>query len=146
MRRLTIMKLVGRGGQALIAYISWRTLARYITTSMEVTPVTFGTYRTVFLPNGGLFFAILFTIRDFVTRRGLHSKIAMIFMIYTMVFTFMYPTLASAMTGYSANVEAFVNTTAGEYVPLGSFGFAYFVIHDGWRIEGLQGDHLVTGK
>jgi len=140
------MQLVGRGGQALIAYISWRIIAKYVTTSMEVTPVTFGTYRTVFLPNGGLFFAILSTIRDFVTRHGLHSKIAMIFMIYTMIFTFIYPTLASAMTGYSANVEAFINSTAGEYVPFGSFGFAYFVIHDGWRIDELQGDHLVTGK
>ena len=113
---------------------------------MEVTPVTFGTYRTVFLPNGGLLLAILFTIRDFVTRHGLHSKIAMIFMIYTMILTFIYPTLASAMTGYSANVEAFVNTTAGEYVPFGSFGVAYFVIHDGWRIKDLQSDHIVAGK
>ncbi|KAI4947340.1 hypothetical protein J4E91_006692 [Alternaria rosae] len=50
------------------------------------------------------------------------------------------------MTGYSANVEAIINTTAGEYVPFGSFGFAYFVIHDGWRIKGLQGDYLVTGN
>ena len=146
MRRLTIVQLVGRGGQALIAYISWRIFAKYVTTSMQVTPVTFGTYRTVFLPNGGLFLAILSTIRDFATRHGLHSKIAMIFMIYTMTFTFIYPTLASAMTGYSANVEAFINSTAGEYVPFGSFGFAYFVIHDGWRIDGLQGDHIVAGK
>jgi len=50
------------------------------------------------------------------------------------------------MTGYSANVEAFVNTTAGEYVPFGSFGVAYFVIHDGWRIKDLQSDHLVAGE
>jgi hypothetical protein len=115
---------------------------------MEVTPITFGTYRTIFLPSGGLFLTILRTIRDFVTRRGLQSKIAMVFMMYTMIFTFIYPTLASAMTGYSANVDAFINTTEGEYVPLDSFSLAYFVIHDGWRIPdlGLEGDHIVTGK
>jgi hypothetical protein len=115
---------------------------------MEVTPVTFGTYRTIFLPGSGLLLAILCTIRDFVTRHGLHSKIAMVFMIYTMIFTFIYPTLASAMTGYSANVEAFVNTTQGEYVPLNSFSLAYFIIHDAWRIPdlNLEGDHIITGK
>ncbi|KAL1794359.1 hypothetical protein ACET3X_007780 [Alternaria dauci] len=137
--------LVGRGGQALVAYISWRVFAQYVTTSMEVTPVTFGTYRTIFLPNGGLFISTLCLIRDFVTRHRLHSKIAMVFMVYTMAFTFAYPTVASAMTGYSANVDAFVNTTGGEYVPLSAFSFAYYVIHDGWRI-GLEGDHIATDK
>jgi len=137
-------KLVGRGGQAVVAYISWHVFAKYVTTSMQVTPVTFGTYRTIFLPNGGLFLATLHTIRDFVARHGLHSKIAMVFMVYTMIFTFVYPTLASAMTGYSANVAPFINTTEGEYVPFGSFQFASFIIHDGWRIPGRDGGHIVT--
>ena len=69
----------------------------------------------------------------------------MVFMVYTMVLTFMYPTLASAMTGYSANVEAFVNTTEGDYIRFSSFAFAYFVIHDGWRVQ-LGGDHGVTSS
>jgi hypothetical protein len=144
--KLTITKLVGRGGQALVAYISWHVFTKYVTTSMEVTPITFGTYRTIFLPNGGLFFAIFHTIRDFVMRHSLHSKIAMVFMLYAMIFTFIYPTLASAMTGYSANVAAFISTTEGEYVPFGSFGLAYFIVHDAWRIPDLEleGDYIVT--
>ncbi|RYN99605.1 hypothetical protein AA0120_g1957 [Alternaria tenuissima] len=137
--------LVGRGGQALVAYISWRVFAQYVTTSMEVTPVTFGTYRTIFLPNGGLLVSTLCMIRDFVRRHGLHSKIAMVFMVCTMTFTFVYPTIASAMTGYSANVDAFIQTTGGEYVPFNAFSFAYFVIHDGSRI-GLEDDHIALDK
>ncbi|KAH8634421.1 hypothetical protein IG631_09821 [Alternaria alternata] len=144
-RKLTFTKLVGRGGQALVAYISWRVFAQYVTTSMEVTPVTFGTYRTIFLPNGGLLVSTLCMIRDFVRRHGLHSKIAMVFMVCTMTFTFVYPTIASAMTGYSANVDAFIQTTGGEYVPFNAFSFAYFVIHDGSRI-GLEDDHIALDK
>jgi hypothetical protein len=142
---LTTTKLVGRGGQALVAYISWRVFAKYVTTSMVVTPVTFGTYRTIFLPGSGLLIAILCTIRDFATRHGLHSKIAMVIMVCTMVFTFVYPTLASAMTGYSANVDAYVSTTGGEYVPFSSFSYAFYIIHDGSRI-GQQDDWIVKGN
>ncbi|CAN9197812.1 unnamed protein product [Alternaria alternata] len=49
------------------------------------------------------------------------------------------------MTGYSANVAAFVNTTGGEYVPFGSFKFAYYIIHDGRRI-GLTDNYVITGS
>ncbi|RYO70404.1 hypothetical protein AA0113_g3252 [Alternaria arborescens] len=69
----------------------------------------------------------------------------MVFMVCTMTFTFVYPTIASAMTGYSANVDAFIQTTGGEYVPFNAFSFAYFVIHDGSRI-GLEDDHIALDK
>jgi hypothetical protein len=49
------------------------------------------------------------------------------------------------MTGYSANVDAFIQTTGGEYVPFNAFSFAYFVIHDGSRI-GLEDDHIALDK
>ncbi|RMZ73702.1 nad dependent epimerase dehydratase [Pyrenophora seminiperda CCB06] len=135
--------LVGRGGQALIAYISWRTFANYVTTSMEVAPITFKTYRTIFLPNGSLLVATLHMIRDFTTRHGLHSKIAMCFMVFTMVFTLAFPSFASAMTGYNGNVKPFVLATDGNYVPFDSFHYAYYVIYDGWRVD-KGGEYIVA--
>lgn len=110
---------------------------------MEVAPITLRTYRTIFLPKGSLLVDTLRMIRDFSFRHGLQSKIAMCFMIFTMVFTLAFPTFASAMTGYSGNVGAFVNATDNNYVPFEAFEYAYFVIHDGWRI-GKEGDYLVT--
>ncbi|KAF2125170.1 hypothetical protein P153DRAFT_390015 [Dothidotthia symphoricarpi CBS 119687] len=50
--------IFGRGGQALLAFISWRIFAMYITTSIEVTPVTFNIYQTIFLQNETLLTAI----------------------------------------------------------------------------------------
>ena len=110
---------------------------------MEVAPITFRTYRTIFLPGGSLLFDTLRMVRDFSFRHGLHSKVAMCFMIFTMAFTLAFPTFASAMTGYSGNVEAFVNATDSNYVPFKSFQYAYFVIHDGWRIE-KEWEYIVT--
>lgn len=143
-----MFKLVGRGGQAIVAYISWCVFAKYVTTSMEITPITFRTYRTIFLPNGSLILGIPRLIRDFSSRHALHSKIAMSFMVFTMAFTLSFPTLASALAGYSGNVEPFVNITDSNYVPFSSFGIAQFVIHDGWRIKidghQLEGNQVVT--
>ncbi|KAL6157539.1 hypothetical protein ACJQWK_06625 [Exserohilum turcicum] len=109
---------------------------------MEVTPVTFRTYRAIFMRTS-VPKAIPHLVMDFCTRHGLHSKLAMVFMIYAMVFTLIYPTLAGAMAGYKANVVAFVNTTNGNLVPFASMDYAFFVIHDGERI-GQGGDYLVT--
>jgi hypothetical protein len=110
---------------------------------MEVTPVTFGTYRTVFLAKEANLIAVWRMTRDFIFRHGLYSKLAMFFMIATMAFTLAFPTLASAMTAYSGNVEAFVNTTDDTYVKFQDFNLAVYIIHDGWRI-GKQGNHIVT--
>jgi hypothetical protein len=67
----------------------------------------------------------------------------MVFMTLTMVFTLAFPSLASAMTGYDGNLNAYVNTTDNNYVPFESFGFAMYVIHDGWRIE-RGGEYIVS--
>jgi hypothetical protein len=147
---IDFIQVVGRGGQALLAYISWRVFAKYVTTSMEVTPVTFRTYRTIFLPGNSLLNDIFRMIRDFSTRHGLHSKIAMGFMIVSMVFTLAFPSMASAMTGYNGNVQAFIKAMDEDYVPFEKFTFALFVVHDGERV-GLDRDYVVkdykpTGK
>jgi hypothetical protein len=110
---------------------------------MEVMPVTFRTYRTIFLPGGSL--------RDFCSRHALHSRLAMIFMVFTMAFTLAFPTLLGALAGYQGNVDAFVRvsednqlgTPQDSYIPFTSFSYAYFVIHDGWRV-GLEGNHIIT--
>ncbi|KAF2026681.1 hypothetical protein EK21DRAFT_73622 [Setomelanomma holmii] len=141
-----------RGGQALVALISWHAFTNYVTTSMEVAPVTFSTYRTVFLQNESLVLAIPRLLRDFCLRRGLHSRVAMTFMIVTMVFILIFPSFSSSMTGYSGDVKSYIrdNTNAAgsepsdtnDYMAFSSFQRILYVVRDGQRI-GLHADYVV---
>ncbi|KAI8930856.1 hypothetical protein NX059_011873 [Plenodomus lindquistii] len=124
----------GRGGQFVIAFISWHVFANYVTTSMEIAPVTFSTYRTVFLQNESMMLAVPRLLRDFTRRRRLHSKLAMVFMIITMLFIWIFPSFASSMTGYSGNVKAYIQDDASNYIPFNTFERPLFIVHDGDRI------------
>ncbi|KAH7092084.1 hypothetical protein FB567DRAFT_625156 [Paraphoma chrysanthemicola] len=128
-----------RGGQALLALISYLIFTKYVTTAMETTPITFRTYRTIFIQDQSLGLAIPRMIRDFSQRLGLHSTTAMVFIIWTMTFIWIFPTLGSAMTAYSSNVKAFINATDSKLVPFDSFRQVLFVIHDGSRINMTDG-------
>ncbi|OAL43930.1 hypothetical protein IQ07DRAFT_649718 [Pyrenochaeta sp. DS3sAY3a] len=125
----------GRGGQAILTYVSWRVFSGYITTSMKVRPVTFYTYRTIFLQSEALILAIPLLIRDFVWRHSLTSKAAMIFMIATMVLVLIFPSFGSAMTGYTPNLKAFIAEEENTSVAFESFEIVLFTLHDGNRIN-----------
>jgi hypothetical protein len=110
---------------------------------MEVQPVTFDTYRTVFLQNESLILGIPRIIRDFCKRRGLHSRFAMIFIVLSMLFILAFPTLGGAMTGYSGNVVPRVPDNSANYIPFNNFSIVMYTIHDGERI-GLSNEYHVT--
>lgn len=59
----------------------------------------------------------------------------MFFMILTMIFVLAFPTLASAMTGYSTNNQAMVKTDEVKQVLFSKFESARYVIHDGNRVN-----------
>lgn len=82
-------------------------------------------------------------IRDFIARRRLKSMAAMIFMAVTMLFVLVWPTVASAMTGYDSNNVAFVKIKDGSLIPFASFIPLLYIIHDGSRIDGLTDEYLV---
>ncbi|KAF1349222.1 hypothetical protein EJ07DRAFT_55095, partial [Lizonia empirigonia] len=138
--------VIGRGGQGLLALISWQVFVNYVTTSMEVAPVTFNTYRVVFLQNVSLILAIPRIIRDFVRRRGLHSKFAMYFMVFTILFTLVFPSLGSAMTGYSGNVMPYVPDPDGNFIPFNNFSIVLYTVHDGDRIGQMKEYHNTVFK
>lgn len=132
---LTSNKVVGRAGQTLLAYISWRIFSKCLYSVMMTDPVTYQTFWTVFMQDGPSLWSTLHTFRDFAWRRGLRSKPTMVFMILTMIFVLAFPTLASAMTGYSANNEAVVKTDDVKQVLFSEFKDLQYVIHDGDRVN-----------
>lgn len=86
--------------------------------------------------------SIIRLVRDFASRRGLRSKVAMTFMIITMVFVMVFPTLAGAMTGYTANNEAVIKFGNGTQTPFGKFRQVVAIIHDGDRVN-LTTEYMV---
>ena len=89
------------------------------------------------------FWDIVRFTRDSRKRNGLQSRLAVMFIIFSMVFVLAFPTLASAMTGYTSKVGAFVKDTDENFIQFSQFKLLAYVIHDGWRI-GLEGDYPIT--
>ncbi|KAI0841154.1 hypothetical protein F5Y06DRAFT_308074 [Hypoxylon sp. FL0890] len=134
---------IGRWGQVLMAFISWRVFANYVTTSMESAPVTYTVFSTIFLENEPSLFSTLGVARSFISGHGLKSKVAMAFLISSMLFLIGWPTFASAMTGYATISEAFVPDVDNNYISLSDFLPIAYIIHDAWRIN-LTGNYPVS--
>ena len=132
---LIVHKVVGRGGQGLLAIISWSVFRKYLTVLMRTHPVTFTTYRALFLQSQPSLLDVPRIIRDFTVRLSLHSRLAMCFMVSTMAFILAFPTFAGAMTEYQSAVQAFISDTDGNLIPFQQFNFVAYIIHDGWRIN-----------
>ncbi|KAF5523617.1 hypothetical protein CGCA056_v004401 [Colletotrichum aenigma] len=133
----------GRGGQALLAWVSWSVFSDYVTTSMEVSPVTYETFWTVFLDGAPTFWSTWYLMRDFSRSHGLRSRFAMIFMVLVAIFILLFPTLGSAMSGYQANSGAFIRGPDGEMLKFSDFDMIAYIIHDGDRVN-LTKDYPVT--
>ncbi|KAF2756838.1 hypothetical protein EJ05DRAFT_45240 [Pseudovirgaria hyperparasitica] len=98
--------------------------AMRVTTSMRVSPITFLTYRAVFIQTGPMLYDIPHLVRDFSIKR-LQSMLVMIFIVMTMVSLLACPRFGSSMTGCSGVVRLFIRTEKGDR----------FIIHDGSSIN-----------
>jgi hypothetical protein len=139
------VQVVGRGGQFLLAFISWRVFAKYLTVCMEIEPITYQLFRTIFLENEASLPSTYRTINSFLWQRRLRSKIAMTFMVITMIFILAFPTLISAMSGYDANVASYMPDRNDNFLPFKDFSRVLYVIHDGWRI-GEDGNYWIKDE
>ncbi|KAF2440444.1 hypothetical protein P171DRAFT_100866 [Karstenula rhodostoma CBS 690.94] len=134
----------GRIGQLVLVLFSSHVFSIYVTASMETAPITYNSYRAIFLEPNPSFWSTVALIRDFTSRRSLHSNLAMVFMVATMTFTIAFPTLASAMTGYTSAQKAYVpDHQNGNMIRFDNFGLLLYTIHDGERV-GLTNEYLVT--
>lgn len=113
---------------------------------METAPITYQSYRAVFLETGPSFWSTVLVIWDFCHRKRLHSPIAMVFMVASMVFTLCFPTFGGAMTGYTSMVKAHVpDHQDGNWIRFDRFTQVLYTIHDGDRI-GQSKDYFVTDE
>ncbi|XXG98960.1 hypothetical protein Hte_005293 [Hypoxylon texense] len=134
--------LIGRVGQAFMGFLSCRAFADYVTTSMDVAPVTYSTFFTIFLQDEPSIVSNFRLARDFFSGRGFNSRVATLFMIGSMLFLLSWPTIASAMAGYTTINKAFVQDFNDNFIPFSEFKPIAYIIHDGWRVS-LDGDYPV---
>lgn len=135
--------MIGRVGQSIMAYYSWKAFSAFVRVSMETEPVTFDTFFTTHLEVAASLKSTAKMIRDFSTRKGLRSRVAMVYIIATMIFILAWPTLASAMTGYTSAESAFLLDQDENLMSMSGVHPLAYVIHDGERIDGLDGEYLI---
>lgn len=125
--------------------MSWNVFAEYVTATMQTEPITFKTFRTLFVQKDiSTLFSITRLVRGFSRRpHKLPSKTAMVFMAASMAFILAFPTFGSAMTGYSANVAAFVEDQSSNLAPLDNYKRLFYTIEDGERV-GLSDSYQIT--
>ncbi|RWA03094.1 hypothetical protein EKO27_g12011 [Xylaria grammica] len=114
-------QIVGRGGQATLSLITWKVFAKYAAMCMTIRPITFATYRVLFTDNGPSISSTASLLHDFIKFKGLASKLASTFLIYSILFALAFSTLAGSATGYTPLNEAFVQAYDGNLVPTSSF-------------------------
>ncbi|KAI0515392.1 hypothetical protein F5B22DRAFT_188422 [Xylaria bambusicola] len=112
--------IVGRGGQATLTLITWKLFAEYAAVSMAIQPVTFATYRILFTDSGPSISSTASLLYDFIKFRGLASKWASAFLIYSIMLSLAFPTLAGSTTGYTTLNEAFIHTDDNNLIPISS--------------------------
>lgn len=61
-----------------------------------------------------------------------------------MLFVLAFPTAAGAMTGYSANLQAFIQDESRRFVPFSELSTLYYTIHDGERISRTKDVQIIS--
>ncbi|CAI4213576.1 unnamed protein product [Parascedosporium putredinis] len=57
---------VGRGGQALLVFVSWQAFAKYMTISMATKPATYTTFWALFVHQEVTLLSVCHLLRDFI--------------------------------------------------------------------------------
>lgn len=137
----SIEQVAGRGGQILLGLVSYRVYTCALLRMMEHDAISYGTFEAITLrPDSWV--ALWKLSQDFFHNSGIRARCTVAWLITSALFIVAYPTLISAMSGYSANVEAFVSVQSN-MIPFSDFRIVRYIIHDGWRL-GLTGNYLVT--
>jgi hypothetical protein len=134
--------VVGRGGQFILLYVTFKVFAMTLSRTMETEPVSYGTFESMAFTSP-TFVSPFILIRDFVTNKGLRARVAVGWTIIASFYVLAFPTLNDTVSGYSTNMEAFLEDNSGILVPWSNYTEVQFVIHDGERI-GLQSPTYIS--
>lgn len=138
--------MIGRGGQALLAYISYRVYTKSLAKIMETCAVPRDTFKAISLQHNTLSGSVTL-ISTMFRNQNRRARYSIILMVLCGFFVLAFPTWLSAMTGYTAELAAFVSTEGGNLSPFNASTFLplIYTIHDADRLgEGYTKDLHVT--
>ena len=104
---------------------------------MESSAVSYGTFEAITLQNGSLT-SLLKLGRDLLKNKTARARLTVVWFVISGSFVLSFQTLVSAMAGYTANIEAFVQVPTGNMVPYSDFELIRYIIHDASRL----GEHF----
>ncbi|KAF5637331.1 uncharacterized protein FTJAE_5746 [Fusarium tjaetaba] len=137
--------VVGRGGQTVMAFVSWRVFVQYLQLSLVTKPASYSTVWLIKIQQDNSALATWKLVSGFF-KVGLASKKVMCFMIWTALFILGFPTFASSMTGYTPYNKAYVNSTSGKLVQFSEVSRVAYLIKDGDRVNGLSKGYPVLWR
>jgi hypothetical protein len=116
---------VGHGGQALLTWLAYKVLTRYIVCLMERQGVTTGTYTAVAFHTGTLRGAWMLS-QDLFKRKTFTITRNLAMMFYIGVYLLVFPAVISAMTSYAPIGDPFVTLDLGNGSAVMQLPFANF--------------------
>ncbi|KIW69433.1 hypothetical protein PV04_05310 [Phialophora macrospora] len=134
--------VVGRGGQALLAFVTFKVSSQYLAMAMLKAPVSYNTFESLaFVPP-----TLVRTVRltgDLLTNRGWRARLIMVWIALSSLFVLGFSSLITAMSGYSSNINAVMPNHDNDSVLWSNFHIVEFAINDAERI-GHSGPLFIT--
>lgn len=93
--------MIGRSGQALLAYTAYHIYSKALILIMERSSVNLDVFEAVTIQGGVSIRAIFTLINNFRTNATTGAKLSICWMIIAGIYVLFFQTMSSAMTGYS---------------------------------------------
>lgn len=135
--------VVGRGGQFLLAAICFHVFSKSLGLRLEQpkASISYGGFRAIVFERPTLS-STLKLVLDLRSTAGWRTKASVLWMIIASIYVVAFPTMTSAMTGYSSNVDAYFDDGTGNgKIPIPESGYfhrAIYLVTGASRIEGLS--------
>jgi hypothetical protein len=133
---------IGRGGQAIAAFISYRAIASYVSSRLAFEQISIPAYRTMLLEHEPSMLSTCELVWGFVRHQSLKSKSAMIWVVMSAMFVLSFSTVTSAMTSYGSDLQPSILVDGLRRLSLDELYLVRYIIHDAERI-GKTANYMV---
>jgi hypothetical protein len=137
--------LVGRGGQVILAVISFNVSKRSLLYLMERSSASYRTFAAISLQGPSLD-CVAVLAKDLPFHKGARTKLHTAGMIVSILYVLAFPTLQSAATSYTTLFVPYIPTSNGQLLEYTDFDVGVATtIADGYRI-GLSHNYTTWGS
>ena len=126
--------VVGRGGQVLLTYVAYGVFTKSLARAMEGPQVSYHTFAAFGFQPGTAAGALMLG-KNFLSNRSLRSKRIVSWVLIATLYIVAFPTLSSAMTGYTSVMVAYLEDKSQNLVPWESYHAIAGIIEDSDRVD-----------